>query len=60
MNKITLNTQAFLHAAKSSSSELIKRVSCFLRRENFQQHDGPQWQQLELPFTRTPLKKWNR
>jgi len=56
MNKITLA----LHLVISASKNLIRRASCLLTGQLYDPNPGPQWQQLELPFSRTPVKRWNR
>jgi len=64
MNKITLTTQAVFHALKATAATKCrngaKRATCFLKGEKYTTNRGPQWQQLELPFSRTPLTRWNR
>lgn len=67
MNKITLTTQAVLHALNATAATAtskfrngVKRVFCLLRGEKYDAVRGPQWQQLELPFSRTPVTRWNR
>ncbi|MBT8043786.1 MAG: hypothetical protein KJO79_02445 [Verrucomicrobiae bacterium] len=60
MNKFTLTLQAVLDALKTTIGQLFRRLFCLLQRKAYDPNPGPQWQQLELPFTRTPVKRWNR
>ena len=60
MNKSTLALHAAFDLLKNTLHQLVMRGSCYLRRESFPRQRGPQWQQLELPFSRTPVKRWNR
>ena len=56
MNKLNLVTRAVMHHVKV----LIARGVCWCRGESYDPHPGPRWQQLELPFSRTPVRRWNR
>lgn len=56
MSKITLIASRAVHTLKNLSD----RAHCMLRGEKYETCPGPQWQQLELPFTRTPVRRWNR
>lgn len=56
MNKSTLKESPLL----CSMISFYRRSLCFLRGRKWDPHPSPQWQQLELPFTRTPVKRWNR
>ncbi|MGB0991655.1 MAG: hypothetical protein ACPG32_04210 [Akkermansiaceae bacterium] len=56
MNKLTLAARSFVVLSQT----LLRRASCVIRGEHFDPNPGPQWQQLELPFSRTPVKRWNR
>jgi len=56
MNKIILTSSSILNTVKTA----LERGVYALRGEKYQNDLAPQWQQLELPFSRTPLKKWNR
>ncbi len=56
MSKNTLTDCQFLVRLK----HLVRRAACAVRGERYNPAPGPQWQQLELPFSRTPLKRWNR
>ncbi len=60
MNKIILTSQAVFDAVKSTLSGAAARVSCLVHGKSYHRDHGPQWQQLELPFSRTPVKRWNR
>lgn len=56
MNKLTFATSSVIDSLKTA----INRGRSLLRGEKCGLNVGPQWQQLELPFSRTPVKKWNR
>lgn len=56
MNKLALAARSFVVLSQT----LLRRASCVIRGEHFDPNPGPQWQQLELPFSRTPVKRWNR
>jgi len=56
MNKIILTALPVVDSLKT----FLDRGRCLLRGEKYNADRGPQWQQLELPFSRTPVKKWNR
>ena len=56
MNKLTLAS----HMIHECLGKLMRRARCLLRGETYHADPGPQWQQLELPFSRTPVKRWNR
>lgn len=63
MNKLSLAAYAVLDLAKTTACDLFRRTVCLIRREPFRPYvhaRGPQWQQLELPFSRTPVTRWNR
>ena len=60
MNKLTLILQAAVYHFKGHVGSLSQRVwSGHVGRPNVQSC-RPQWQQLELPLSRTPVKRWNR
>ena len=56
MNKLTCAASTLVDSFKT----VLSRGSSLLRGEKYDLNTGPQWQQLELPFSRTPVKKWNR
>ena len=56
MNKFTLATHSIIQSVKT----LACRSYYTLRGQTYRPDRGPQWQQLELPFTRTPVRRWNR
>ncbi|MBK1832103.1 hypothetical protein JIN77_15305 [Verrucomicrobiaceae bacterium R5-34] len=56
MNKFTLDSFPVVDVLKT----VCQRGLCLLRGEKHGDDRGPQWQQLELPFSRTPVRKWNR
>ncbi|MFK7910998.1 MAG: hypothetical protein AB8F34_10425 [Akkermansiaceae bacterium] len=56
MNKFTLAARSSLFSLKTLTCRAIYR----LRGEKYNPNPGPQWQQLELPFSRTPVRRWNR
>ena len=56
MNKFNLTSSVVIDSLKS----VLDRGICIIRGEKYDASPGPQWQQLELPFSRTPVKKWNR
>ena len=60
MSKSTLYDRPAIQTLKSSLKRLSSRVLSFMRVEKYDANPGPQWQQLELPFSRTPVKRWNR
>ena len=56
MNKLTCAASSLVDSFKI----VLSRGSSLLCGEKYDLNVGPQWQQLELPFSRTPVKKWNR
>ena len=60
MNKFTLTIRPRLQAAFLAMKTFLNRAYCALRGRTYRPDPGPQWQQLELPFTRTPVRRWNR
>lgn len=64
MNKSTLTADLLHRVLRSPAARkcrnAARRASCFLRGQKYIDHRGPQWQQLELPFSRTPVSRWNR
>ena len=56
MNKLSLTSFAVIDSLKT----VLDRGICLIRGEKYDTAPRPQWQQLELPFSRTPVKKWNR
>jgi len=64
MNKIILTSHAVLdclsHLLKNTLSFLAGHSPGFLRGKFHEPDRGPRWQQLELPLSRTPVKRWNR
>lgn len=67
MNKIILTS----HAALDGLSHLLQNTLNFLashglgflggKLDRIHRRDhGPRWQQLELPLSRTPVKRWDR
>ena len=60
MNKFTLTARSVVQSAVQSLMIYARRVHCLVKGEAYKPDPGPQWQQLELPFTRTPVRRWNR
>jgi len=56
MNKLNVVSSVVIDSLRT----VLDRGVCLIRGERYECNPGPQWQQLELPFSRTPLKKWNR
>ncbi len=56
MNKFNLNPSSVIVSLKA----VLDRGICLIRGEKYDVNPRSQWQQLELPFSRTPVKKWNR
>lgn len=60
MNKYTLNSQASVGLLKQIMQRFARRSwNVFRRGPHGSAHDS-RWQQLELPFSRTPVKRWYR
>ena|GEM_PF-5113458 len=60
MNKIILTSHAAFDLLKNILQSLAGRGLYLLQRSPQRPDHRPQWQQLELPFSRTPVKRWNR
>lgn len=60
MNKFTLILQAAVYHFKDHVGSLSQRVMNGHNGRPNAQSFRPQWQQLELPLSRTPVKRWNR
>ena len=56
MNKFNLTPSAVIVSLKTA----LDRGICMIRGEKNDMNPRSQWQQLELPFSRTPVKKWSR
>ncbi|MBT8036660.1 MAG: hypothetical protein KJO21_03855 [Verrucomicrobiae bacterium] len=61
LDALSLATQTVWDVVKSTLMDAATRIASLVNRKPYpQDRRGPQWQQLELPLSRTPVKRWNR
>lgn len=64
MNKLALSSNILAGIVFKWTQRALARLNVLAKvtgkRLLIKSRQRPQWQQLELPFSRTPVQRWNR